>query len=269
MTIKILVLGEIVGRAGIQTLKKLLPKIKAELAPDYIIANGEGTTNGYGLGKAHALQLQKMGVNLLLGGEKIFFKQDMVEFLQKTNFVLRPANFPQETPGKGMRHIPFGDKIVCFVNLIGNSEFPRLSVQNAFSAAKSIISKLKEDGEIPFIVFHSATTAETATMAHYLANDAVAVIGTHNKVMTADSFLLNDTTAFISDNGRVGAKYSVGGFNPTEEIKKYMTGLPIRSQEGWNGGILNGVLVSVDLDNSKAVDIKPVTYEIEISRPEG
>ncbi len=267
MEIKILVLGEIVGRAGIQTLKKLLPKIKEEIKPDYIIANGEGTTNGFGLGKAHALQLQKMGINLIMGGEKIFYKLDMVEFLPKTNFILRPANFPQETPGKGMRHIQFGDKTVCFVNLIGNSEFPRLNVQNAFTAAKAIVTKLKEEGEIPFIVFHSVPTAEKATLAHYLKGDVAAVIGTHTKVMSNDSVIFDNKTAFVSDNGRVGAKYSVGGFNPDEEIKKLMTGLPIRSQEGWDKGELNGVCVTIDLEQGNATAITPLVWETEIEKP--
>lgn len=267
MEIKILVLGEIVGRAGIQTLKKLLPKVKEELKPDYIIANGEGTTNGFGLGKAHALQLQKMGINLIMGGEKIFFKLDMVEFLPKTNFVLRPANFPQETPGKGMRHVQFGDKTVCFINIIGNSEFQRLNVQNAFTAAKAIVTKVKEDGEIPFIVFHAVPTAEKATLAHYLKGECAAVIGTHTKVMSNDAIILDEKTAFISDNGRVGAKYSVGGFNPDEEIKKLMTGLPLRSQEGWNFGQMDGVCVTMDTETGNATKIEPINWEVEVERP--
>jgi Uncharacterized protein conserved in bacteria len=267
MMINVLVLGEIVGRAGIQTLKKLLPEVKKEYAVDYTIANGEGTTNGFGLGKAHALQLQKIGVNLIMGGEKIFFKQDMVEFLSKTNFILRPANFPQETPGRGLKHVQLGDRTFCFINLIGNSELPRISVQNAFSAAKSLMTKLKDDGEIPFVVFHAVPTAEKATMAHFLSTDAAAVIGTHTKVMSADAFIIGGRTACISDNGRVGAKFSVGGFNPGEEIKKFMTGLPLRSQESWNGGMLNGVVVSVDTETGCATKIIPITKETEIERP--
>lgn len=267
MVINILVLGEIVGRAGIQIIKKLLPEIKQEYNIDYVIANADGTTNGFGLGKAHAIQLQKLGVNLIMGGEKIFYKPDMVEFLVKTNFVLRPANFPQETPGKGIRNVNFEDKTLCFIDIIGNSEFPRISVQNAFSAAKSITTKARNEGKIPFIVFHAVPTAEKATLAHYLKKEAAAVIGTHNKVMSNDSYIIEGSTAYISDNGRVGAKYSVGGFNPDEEIKKYMTGLPIRSQESFNGGILNAVIVSVDLDEGKATQIIPITKECETERP--
>ena len=103
--LNILFLGEIVGRPGIQALKNGLDLIKNKYAVDYTIANVEGMTNGFGIGRAHSAQLEKLGVDLATGGEKLFYKIDMVEFVQKAGFVLRPANYPPQCPGRSYRII--------------------------------------------------------------------------------------------------------------------------------------------------------------------
>lgn len=268
MSIKTVFLGEITGRAGIAAIKSALPLVKEKYSPDLIVANAEGTTNGFGLGKAHSIQLSKLGINLLTGGEKLFYKVDLVEFLPKANFVMRAANYPQAAPGKGIRSLQINGRRVAVVNLLSTSGFTRLSVQNPFTFMEFILPKLKEDHDIILVQFHSSTTAESSTMGHFLDGKAAAVISTHSKVMTVDGYVSANGTAYISDNGRCGSALSVGGFDKDHEIRKLMTGLPERSMEAWDDVELQGVYVEIDEDTCKAVKLEYIREKCDVKRPE-
>ncbi len=268
--IKILFLGEVTGRPGITAVKNGLQALKTEYSIDYTIANGEGMTNGFGIGKAHSLQLGKLGVDTITGAEKLFYKIDMVDFVPKAGFILRPANYPPLCPGHGYRHVVIGSRKFAIVNIQGNSNFPRQNIQNAFFTADSILKKLKETNpeEIPIIIFHAATTAEKKTMKFYLDGRAAAVIGTHTKVLTADECVTEKGTAYITDIGRVGSFMSAGGFEPEGEIRKLRSQLPIRSMECWNDGVIQGVVVGIDEESGKAVSIDRIMKHVDIKRPE-
>ena len=268
--IRILFLGEVTGRPGITALKAGLAALKTEYSIDYTIANGEGMTNGFGIGKAHSLQLGKLGVDTITGGEKLFFKVDMVEFVPKAGFILRPANYPPLCPGHGYRHVAIKDRKFAIINIQGNANFPRQSIQNAFFTADSILKKLKETNpdEIPIVVFHASTTAEKKTMKFYIDGRAAAVIGTHAKVITADECVTEKGTAYITDIGRVGSFMSAGGFDPETEIKKLKTLLPVRSQESWEDGIIEGVVVDIDEETGRATGITRIMKHVDIKKPQ-
>ncbi len=129
-----------------------------------------------------------------------------------------------------------------------------------------MIPKLKEESDIILVQFHSETTAETATLFHYLDGKVAAVIGSHNKVLTADSIVSEKGTAFISDNGRTGSSLSVGGFLPEVEIEKFVKALPLRSREEWNKSQLQGVIVTIE--NDKAVNIEVMKIDVDVKKPE-
>ena len=268
--IRILFLGEVTGRPGITALKAGLAALKTEYSIDYTIANGEGMTNGFGIGKAHSLQLGKLGVDTITGGEKLFLKVDMVEFVPKAGFILRPANYPPLCPGQGYRHVVIKDRKFAIINIQGNANFPRQSIQNAFFTADSILKKLKETNpdEIPIVVFHASTTAEKKTMKFYIDGRAAAVIGTHAKVITADECVTEKGTAYITDIGRVGSFMSAGGFDPETEIKKLKTLLPVRSQESWEDGIIEGVVVDIDEETGRATGITRIMKHVDIKKPQ-
>ena len=250
---RILFLGEITGRPGITALRKGLSSLKTEYGIDYTIANGEGMTNGFGIGKIHSIQLGKMGVDLITGAEKLFYKIDMVEFIPKAGFIIRPVNYPAACPGHGIKHAVINNRKFMIVNLQGNSEFPRQSLQNAFYSIDSLLRKCEEnaDKEIPIVIFHAAT-----------------VIGTHTKVLTADEMVTEKGTAYITDTGRVGSFLSVSGFDPETEIRKLRSQLPVRSQECWNDGIIEGAVVEIDEETGKAIKIERVAKHIAIEKPE-
>ena len=240
--VRVLFLGEITGRPGITCIKNGLPALKKKYDIDYTIANGEGMTGGFGIGRAHAAQLTKMGVDLITGAEK---------------------------PGRSYRSIEIKGHKFIIINLQGNALFPRQSIQNAFSSIDMLLKKLeeKEPGAIILLQFHAATTAEKKTMRFFLDGRAAAVIGTHTKVITADEMVSSSGLAYITDNGRVGSFMSVGGFDPSTEIKKLRSQLPVRSQECWNDGIIEGVLVDIDEESGKSVGIHRIMEHVEITAP--
>ena len=268
--IRMLFLGEVTGRPGITAIKNGLAGLKTEYGIDYTIANGEGMTNGFGIGKAHSLQLGKLGVDTITGGEKLFYKVEMGELVQKAGFILRPSNYPPLCPGHGYRQVMIKGRKFAIINIQGNSNFPRQNIQNAFFTADSILRKLKETNpeEIPIVVFHAATTAEKKTMKFYLDGRAAAVIGTHSKVLTADASVSAKGTAYITDIGRVGSFISAGGFDPETEIRKLRSQLPVRSMECWNDGVIQGVVVDISEETGMATAIVPIMKHISIKRPE-
>lgn len=266
----ILILGEIVGRAGIGALKNGLRDIKDKYSIDYTIANAEGATNGFGLGKAHAIQLGKIGIDLITGGEKLFFKPDLVEFIPKNGFMIRPLNYPPQTPGKSTKSIMINGKRYLVISLQGNSLLNRQNLQNAFISIDGYLRKVSDEADHPavIVIFHAATTAEKATMFHFLDGRAAAVIGTHTKVMTADQCISENGTAYISDNGRVGSFMSVGGFSPDVEIHKFLSQIPERSREAWDDVRMQGVIVTINHDTGMATAIKTINEQVNAARPE-
>lgn len=259
----VLFLGEVVGKPGITCVKKL-KDIRSKHQIDFVIANGEGATGGFGLGKAHSIQLRKLGVDVITGGEKIYFKLDMVEAISHSNWILRPANLPSTDPGRGICTYHVGDKNVVVINLLGTGSFSRIHANNPFGLMEVLLPKIKQEnpGAIILVQFHASTTAEKQTMGYMLDGKVSAVIGTHTKVMSADSQVLPGGTAYISDNGRCGSQMSIGGFANDVELRKMLTAIPERSRENWNDLELQGVLVHIGEDG-KATSIEPLRVPCE------
>ncbi|MDD4011723.1 MAG: TIGR00282 family metallophosphoesterase [Sphaerochaetaceae bacterium] len=258
---KIIMLGEIVGRAGIQGIKEIFLPYKQKAKPDLVIANAEGTTNGYGLGSQHAMQLFKYGLDVLTGGEKIFFKPDMQEFVTHKDRVLRPANLPEAAPGKGVKYIDAAGKRVMICNLIGLSDFSQTHANNPYSLAKNLMEK-SQDCAVKIISYHASTTAEKLTMGFMLDGQATIVAGTHCKALSADARILEKGTAYITDLGLCGAFDSVGGFDPAPEIEKYIKALPIRSQESFSDIRIQGIEVDTD-DDGEPISIATLNLRKE------
>lgn len=257
MNIRILFLGEIVGRPGIRAIRDGLKDLKKERSIDFVVANGEGATNGFGIGKNHAIQLLKIGIDIITTGEKTYYKKDMVEHIAKNGHILRPANYPAGNPGRGFRIVEISGRKVGFISLLGNSDFPRTHLANPYIAAQTLIERMKVETSTICLQFHASTTAEKQTMAYHADGKAAAMIGTHTKVLTSDARILPHNTAMITDNGRCGSTGGVGGFDPSVEIERFLTQIPSRSQEYWSNLELQGVIVEID-DEGKAVSIETV-----------
>ncbi len=260
---KVLFLGEIVGRCGLGVLKNGLRALKKERNIDLVIVNGEGVTGGFGLGAQNAQTLQHFGVDIITLGEKAFFKPDMVENIDKRDRILRPANYPEAVPGRGIRYFNVANRSVCIINTLGMGNFNSPNLNNPFLFSENLVAKAKEQTPFVFYVFHSSTTAEKQAMGYLLQGHASAVVGTHCKVLTADAQILPGGTAYITDLGRCGSSMSIGGFDPETEIKHIRTQILIRSKECWAKPQMQGLLCEFD-EQGKAVQIETIKMDVEV-----
>jgi metallophosphoesterase (TIGR00282 family) len=261
-TFKILFIGLIVGSSGVFCVKNLLPKIKEEHGIDFVIANGEGATGGFGIGKNHAIYLHKLGIDVITSGECIYYKKDMVTHIVRAPYILRPANYPYGNPGRGWRSYTKNGRTVAVVNLLGQGGFRRTHPANPFNLLPPLIEKIQNETNTIVVDFHAVTTAEKSTMFHHMDGRASAIIGTHFKVPTSDERVLPGGTAVITDVGRTGSINSVGGLEQEIEINKFITQIPERSKASWDKLELQGVIIYIDA-SGKATNIKRLRINCE------
>ncbi len=258
--IRILFIGEIVGKSGVWCVKELLPKVKQQHSIDFVIADGEGATGGFGLGKNHSVYLHKLGIDCITLGECAYYKKDMVEHIARSPYILRPANYPQKNPGRGWMVYEAGERKVAVISLLGQSGFRRVHLKNPYSLLPKLLESITSQTRTVVVDFHAVTTAEKATF-FWVANGKVsAVIGTHTKALTADERILSGGTAAITDAGRTGSIESVAGLDPEIEIRKLTTLIHEYSKEAWGKLEMQGVVLEIDGDG-KAVGIKRIREE--------
>jgi metallophosphoesterase (TIGR00282 family) len=245
---KILYIAELVGKAGIYAFKKALPDLKKEKSFDFCITCADGATGGNGLGRNHAAYLHKLGANVLTLGECCFFKKDLTENIEKTSFVLRPENLNSEAPGFGSRiYKNGGDKIAVAV-LLGQNGFTRLHGNNPFSMLPVLLERFRQETPFVIIDFHAQASAEKKTLFYAADGHCSAVIGSHTRVQTADECILPGGTAVITDAGRTGSAFSVGGCEIEQRVQEYLSGIPGWTRDAWAKPELQGVLIDLDSD---------------------
>lgn len=277
MSKKILYIAEIVTKVGVYCIKKQLQKLKTELNIDFIIANADGATGGFGLGASHSVYLRKLGIDVITSGDHIYNKKDIHEHMSHAYHLLRPANFPYSNPGRGWRtyHVgPRGEdrkaetksqKIVV-ISLLGQATFKRIHPANPYTLLTNILDRAKSEADIVIVDFHALTTAEKAAMSLHADGLVSAVIGSGMRVQTADARILPKGTAVISDAGRSGSIQSVGGFDPKIELEQRMLGIPRRSFECWDGLEVQGVVLHI-ADDGRAESIEPFRIPVEPPPP--
>ncbi|MBB6482294.1 TIGR00282 family metallophosphoesterase [Spirochaeta isovalerica] len=264
---KILFVGEIVGKAGIFTLKNTLKPFIKDNDIDFVIGNGNGTTGGFGIGKNHSIYLRKLGINVITTGECAYYKKDIVQHYPKAPYLLRPANYPPGNPGRGWGIYNVGDSRIGVIDMLGLYGYSRVHLSNPYTYLPELIKKIKQDTSTVIVNFHSLTTAEKYTMFHHLDGKVTALIGSGTKALTADALISSKGTAFISDTGRTGAFQSVGGLEPKVEIQKFLTQIPERSLDFWSEQYLQGVTVESD-ESGQALRIETVNMKCEVEADE-
>ncbi len=259
--LRVLFLGEIVGKSGVWCVKELLPKIKKRHSIDFVIADGEGATGGFGIGKSHAIYLHKLGIDCITLGECAYYKKDMVEHIGRSPYVLRPANYPQRNPGKGWMVYEAAGRKIAVVSLLGQSGFKRVHLKNPYALLPKLLQAIAPQTNTIIVDMHAVTTAEKNTMFYVAEGKVSAVIGTHTKAITADQRVLPGGTAVITDAGRTGSIESVGGLDPEIEIRKLTTLIHEYSKEAWGMLEMQGVVIEID-GNGKATAINRIRESI-------
>ncbi|TVR33310.1 MAG: YmdB family metallophosphoesterase [Spirochaetaceae bacterium] len=248
MNLRVLFVGEIVGRAGVYCIKSVLSEVKKRHAIDFVVANGDGTTGGFGIGKNHSIYLRKLGVDAITGGDQVYYKKDMVEHIENAYYILRPANFPPGNPGRGWRYFTVRERKIGVISMLGQSGFDRVHLSNPFTFLPEIVERLKRETQTVIVDFHAVTTAEKYSMFHLADGMVSALIGTGQRVMTSDARISVHGTATICDAGRTGSIDSVAGLDPAVEIRQFVTQMPERSQDSWASPALQGVVIEIDAE---------------------
>jgi 2',3'-cyclic-nucleotide 2'-phosphodiesterase len=267
--IRILFIGEIVGKSGVFCIKKLLPQVRNEHKINFVIANGEGATGGYGIGKNHSIYLHKLGIDSITSGECIYYKRDMVDHIRKSPYILRPVNYPYDNPGRGWMIYEKDGVKIAVINILGQAGFDRVHLANPYILLPEIVNKVAQQTRNIIVDYHASATAEKIGMFLQMDGKVSAVVGSHTKALTADEKVLPGGTAVITDTGRTGSIDSVGGLDPEIEIRKFLTQIPEYSKESWKALELQGVVIEIG-DDGKATSIKRlrVKYEGEVSESE-
>ncbi len=220
---RIAFIGDIVGRPGRKIIKENLQKIKDEYNIDFVIANAENASHGFGLTVKNCNELLKCGINVITGGNHSFDKkQDMIALLE-TPYILRPDNYPQGVPGSGCKIFEVDNEKLAVINLMGQFAMP--TVENPFNWAKKLIKKLHEESvKNIFVDFHGEATSEKRVIFMILKGQISAICGTHTHVGT-DDLQIMDGTAYLTDIGLTGCRDNVIGMNQNIPIQKATTGI--------------------------------------------
>ena len=253
---RILAVGDIVGRVGLQKLKDILPKVIKENNIDFVIVNGENAADGMGITEKMYRDILSLNVNVVTMGNHTWGKKEIFNFIDDEH-IIRPANYTDNNPGKGYRIFKCNNKKVGVINLIGRTTMGILS-ENPFLKAKEIVNKIKNTVDIIIIDFHAEATAEKIALAHYLDGEVSVIFGTHTHVQTADEEILEKGTAYITDIGMTGPKKSVIGMDVEASIKRFETSLPEKYKVAEGKAKFNSCMFEIDDETNMVIDIKRI-----------
>lgn len=253
---KILAVGDIVGKTGINKLKECLPNLIKKHEIDFVIVNGENAADGFGITEKMYRDVLKLNVDVVTMGNHTWGKKEIFNFIDEKTIV-RPANYPSNNPGKGYTIIEKKGKKIAVMNLIGRVTMPVLS-ENPFLISKEIINQIKSQVDIIIVDFHAEATAEKIALGYYLDGEATIVFGTHTHVQTADEKILKGGTAYITDIGMTGPKESVIGMDINVSFKRFTTSLPERYKMAEGEGMFNSFLFEVDNVTNKVTKMQRI-----------
>lgn len=248
---KAIFIGDVVGNLGCEALAALLPRIKREYGADIAIVNGENSAEGNGIDARSAEAIFAAGADVITGGNHSFRKHSVEELYERRDTLLRPANFGEDVPGRGVCEVDMGAYSVAVVNLIGTAFMT--PVDNPFKCAEDILKTISS--RVIIVDFHAEATSEKRAMGFFLSGRVSAVIGTHTHVQTADEQLI-DGTAYLTDAGMTGPRDSILGVEKSVIIEKFRTYYP--KKHVYAGGDVDvcGAVLEIDQKSGRALSIE-------------
>ena len=258
---RLLFLGDVVGRAGRDAVAARLPALRAAWALDFVVVNGENATHGAGLSAAHARAIFAAGADAITLGDHAFDQKDMLAGVETEARILRPLNFARAAPGRGARvfEAPGGRRIL--VAQVLGQVFMKRPFDDPFSAIDGVLTKLPLGGAVQasLVEIHCEATSEKMAMGHFCDGRASLVVGSHTHVPTADAMILPGGTGYLTDAGMCGDYLSVIGMDRAEPMRRFVTGMSGgRFRPASGEATLAGVFVETDDATGRALRIAPV-----------
>ncbi len=258
---KILFLGDVMGRAGRKAVAERLPGLRTQWDLDFVVVNGENATSGVGLSTDHAKALLAAGVDCLTLGDHAFDQKDMLGHIDGEPRILRPINFSKVAPGKGWRLFTLQDGRKIVVAQVLGQVFMKRPFDDPFSAIEPVLKAHPLGGMAQAILvdMHCEATSEKMAMGHWCDGRASVVVGTHTHVPTADAMILPGGTAYLTDAGMCGDYNSVIGMDKVEPLRRFITGMPKERFSPANGvATLSGLYVETDDKTGRATKVAMV-----------
>ncbi len=246
---RILFLGDVVGRSGRDALSARLPQMRSDWALDFVVVNGENATNGVGLSPDHAAHIFDAGADVITLGDHAFDQKDMLGHIDKEPRIIRPINFAKAAPGVGARIFETPGRRKVLVAQVLGQVFMKRPFDDPFSAIDTVLKTHPRGGLVHAIVVdvHCEATSEKMAMGHWCAGRASLVVGSHTHVPTSDAMILEGGTAYLTDGGMCGDYNSVIGMDKEEPMRRFLTGMGKgRFQPAPDEATLAGVFVETD-----------------------
>jgi 2',3'-cyclic-nucleotide 2'-phosphodiesterase len=256
---RILFIGDIVGRPGRQLVRLGLDAIVSRHEIDFVVANGENAAAGFGITREIGDELLELGIDVLTSGNHIWDKKEALDYIGTEPRLLRPANYPAGVPGNGSYVARARNgQTVGVINVMGRVFM--LNIDDPFAVVLREIETMRQRTRLILVDFHAEATSEKAAMGWHLDGKVTAVLGTHTHVPTADERILPKGTAFLTDAGMTGPHDSIIGVEVEPALGRFLTGLPARFETASANPRLNAVVVDADEATGKATDIERLSY---------
>ena len=259
---KLLFLGDVVGRSGRDAVVQYVPQLRKELGLDAVIVNGDNAAGGFGINAQVAKEFFHAGADVITGGDHIWDQKDVVAYLAQEKRLLRPENFPEKTPGSGhyLIELPGGKKLLV-LHLLGQV-FHKEHTRCPFAVADDILAKYRLGKDVAVLVdMHAEATSEKTAMGKYLDGRVSVVVGSHTHVPTNDARILPKGTAYQTDAGMCGDYDSVIGFDAAAPLERFLTKISKARLEPAQGpGTLCGLYVEINDATGLAVNCRAITH---------
>jgi 2',3'-cyclic-nucleotide 2'-phosphodiesterase len=251
--VKLLFIGDVVGGIGRRTLAALLPGLRDEHRPDFVVVNGENAAGGVGITQKTARELLDLGADAITLGNHAYRHREVYEFLDREERIVRPANYPRGSPGRGHTVVERDGVRLGIVNLSGLVFMQ--AVRSPFSEADALLAELRGATDAVLVDMHAEATSEKVAMGWHLDGRATACLGTHTHVPTADARVLPGGTAYVTDVGMTGPRGGVIGVKREQALERFITLTQVRFETSSEDPWLNAVLVVAD-DEGRATSIE-------------
>jgi metallophosphoesterase (TIGR00282 family) len=253
LTVKLLFIGDVVAGIGRRALATVLPALREEHQPDFVVVNGENAAGGVGITAKTAQEMLGLGVDAITLGNHAYRHRDVYAYLDHEPRIVRPANFPKGSPGRGHTIVESSGRRLGVVNLSGQLYLE--AVRSPFSEADAIVAELRDSTDAVLVDMHAEATSEKVALGWYLDGRVLAVVGTHTHIPTADARVLPGGTAYVTDVGMTGPRGGVIGVKKELAIQRFLTLTQVRFETSQDDPWLNGVLVEAGPDG-KATSIR-------------